>query len=250
MGVVNQFFRARFARGYLSPPFPKILLTPLQLFAPCMKPVTYISEHNDRGAELVSKHFPNSWGFLWRLKKNTLTPKLMAFTERERKDVYCQLAARRFGNLCQQLNEPLTDGLLSLAGEEGKAIISEAYRYLGVPPLVSYNSDLLLMDLNNKVPLGWVQNAAPIAFNVHPAPPDKRGAGVYIPSLVANEKEYAVTVHILNEQVDDRAIIFVKRFPIPKGATRTTLYSLTSEIYRLLGTGGTTVEHEVHKLAI
>ena len=85
------------------------------------------------------------------------------------------------------------------------------------------------MDLKNKVPLGWIQRAAPIAFNIHPAPPDKRGAGVYVPSLIANEKEYAVTVHILNEQVDDGAIIFVKRFPIPKGTTRSKLYSLTSE---------------------
>ena len=213
--------------------YSRLPATEEELFAPHMKPVTYISEYTEKGADgfkLVTKHFPNSWGFLWRLKKNGLTPKLLAFSKQEREDIYCQLASRDFSKLRQQLNEPLTDGLLPVAGEEGKSIISEAYRYLGVPPLVSYKSDLLLMNLKNKVPLGWISKATPVAFNVHPAPPDKRGAGLYVPSIVAKEKEYAVTVHILNGQVDDGAILFVKRFPIPEGATRTQLCQLAAEI--------------------
>jgi hypothetical protein len=215
--------------------FSRLPSTEEELYAPSSKPVTYISEVSDHGSEgfkLVSKHFPKSWGFLWRLKKNGLTPKIMSLSKKEREDiVYTQLAARDFSKLRQQFDEPLSvDGLLPVAGEEGKAIISEAYSYLGVPPLVSYKSDLLLMNLKNKFPLGWIPKATPVAFNIHPAPPDKRGAGVYVPSIANEEKEYAVTVHILNGQVDDGAILFVKRFPIPEGFTRTQLYELTGDV--------------------
>ena len=203
--------------------FSRLPATEEELYAPCNKPVTFISEYADRGAEgfeLVSKHFPNSWGFLWRLKGNGLTPKIMALSKNEREDAYCQLAANDFTKLRRQLDEPLPiDGLLTVTGEEGKAIISEAYSFLGVPPLVSYKNDLLLMNLKNKFPLGWIPKATPVAFNIHPAPPDKRGAGVYVPSIANREKEYAVTVHILNGHVDDGAILFVKRFPIPEGCT-------------------------------
>ena len=222
------------SRSFSNIQFSRLPPTEEELYAPHSKPVTYISEYAERGAEgfkLVSKHFPNSWGFLWHLKKNGLTPKIMSLSKAERKDVYNQLAARDFSKLRQQLDEPLSvNGLLPVAGEEGKAIISEAYSYLGVPPLVSYKNDLLLMNLKNKFPLGWIPKASPVAFNIHPAPPDKRGAGVYVPSLVNKEKEYAVTVHILNGQVDDGAILFVKRFPIPEGFTRTQLYELTSDV--------------------
>lgn len=183
---------------------------------------------------MVSKHFPKSWGFLWGLKKNVLTPKLHDLPKQEWEDTYRQLANRDFTKLRQklQLDEPLTDGLLTLGGEEGKAIISEAYRYLGVPPLISYINDLLLMNLKDKVPLAWIQEATPVAFNIHPAPPEKRGAGVYVPSIVAEEKEYGVTVHILNGQVDDGPILFVKRFPIPwpDGLSTIRLRKLVGEI--------------------
>ena len=215
--------------------FSRLPATEEELFAPCDKPVTYISEYTDYGVEgfkLVSKHFPNSWGFLWRLKNDGLTPKIMSLSKKEREDiVYTQLAARDFSKLRQQLDDPLSiDGLLPMAGEEGKAIISEAYNYLGVPPLVSYKNDLLLMNLKNKVPLRWIPKATPIAFNIHPAPPDKRGAGCYVPSIVNQEKEYAVTVHNINGYVDDGAILFVKRFPIPEGVTRTQLCELASNM--------------------
>ena len=215
--------------------FSRLPATEEELFAPSTKSVTYIAEYTDRGAEgfkLVSQHFPNSWGFLWRLKKNDLSPKIMALSKKGRENVYSQLAARDFKNLREQFDEylPVPDGLLPVAGEEGKAIISEVYNYLGVPPLISFKNDLLLMNLKNKVPLGWIPNATPVAFNIHPAPPNKRGAGVYVPSLVNGEKEYAVTVHILNGKVDDGAILFVKRFPIPEGFTRSQLYELTSDV--------------------
>ena len=205
-----------------------------ELYAPCSKQVTFISEYTECGTEgfnLVSQHFPNAWGFQWRLRKNILSTKLLEFSREERNTVYDQLVSRDFSKLRQELNEPeLQDGLLTLAGEEGKAIISEAYEYLGVPPLVSYKNDLLLMNLKNKVPLGWISKAAPFAFNVHPAPPEKRGAGVYVPSIVANEKDYAVTVHVLNGHVDDGPILFVKRFPISHDITRSGLYKLTTEV--------------------
>ena len=222
------------SRNFSNIQFSRLPATEEELYAPSNKPITYMSEYTDRGPEgfkLVSKHFPNSWGFLWRLKKNGLTPKIMSLSKNEREDVYCQLADRDFSKLRQQLDEPLPiDGLLPLAGEDGKAIISEAYSYLGVPLLVSYKSDLLLMNLKNKFPLGWIPKATPVAFNIHPAPPDKRGAGVYVPSLVNGEKEYAVTVHILNSHVDDGAILFVKRFPIPEGFTRTQLCERASDV--------------------
>ena len=75
--------------------FSRLPATEEELFAPCDKPVTYISEYTDYGVEgfkLVSKHFPNSWGFLWRLKKDGLTPKIMSPSKKECEDiVYNQL---------------------------------------------------------------------------------------------------------------------------------------------------------------
>ena len=65
--------------------FSRLPATEEELYAPCNKPVTFISEYADRGAEgfkLVSKHFPNLWGFLWHLKGNGLTPKIMALSKR------------------------------------------------------------------------------------------------------------------------------------------------------------------------
>ena len=78
-------------------------------------------------------------------------------------------------------------GLVRVGGEKGKRVISEAYQVVGLPPLISYNSDLVFANLKNKVPLKWIATEAPVAYNIHPAPPEYRGAGVYIPSLVSGE---------------------------------------------------------------
>ena len=147
--------------------------------------------------------------------------------------IYQRLASKDFTRLKDTLDEQermelTTDGLLPLGGEEGKTLISEAFQYLGIPTLISCKNDLAFLNFKNKVPLEWIVHKAPAVFNIHPAPPEKPGAGVYIPSLIAEEKYYAVTVHIMTKALDSGPIMFVRRFPIPEGATRTQLYHFTA----------------------
>ena len=119
------------------------------------------------------------------------------------------------------------EGLLRVGGEKGKRVISEAYQVVGLPPLMSYNTDLVFANLKNKAPLKWIVMEVPVAYNIHPAPPEKPGAGTYIPSLLAGEKFYGVTTHYLNEVTDDGSIISVLRFPIPDARTESSLRTLS-----------------------
>ena len=207
-----------------------------ELYKPSNKPVAHVSEYTPWGVkcfELTQQHFPNAWGFMWAVNTTRLSSTLVSRTLPERESLYQQLASKDFTRLKDTLDEQermeiTTDGLLPLGGEKGKALISEAFQYLGVPTLISCKSDLAFLNLKNKVPLEWIVHKAPAVFNIHPAPPEKPGAGVYIPSLIAEEKYYAVTVHIVTKALDSGPIMFVRRFPIPEGATRTRLYHFTA----------------------
>ncbi len=209
--------------------------TESKLFQPCNKEITMISDPEPaslKAFQIMSKHFPRAWGFLWGIEENSLSSTLLKCSEKQREVIYRQLSRRDCMELRKITNEDekscISPGLITLGGEKGKRIISETYKCVGLPPLVSFNSDLVLLDLKNKVPLSWIVCDAPAAFNIHPAPPEKPGAGVYVPSLLANEKKYGCTLHVMNSRVDDGPIIAVRRFSIPEGATRSVLKELTA----------------------
>lgn len=207
-----------------------------ELYKPSDKAVAYVSEYKPWGVkcfELTQQHFPKAWGFMWARKTTHLSSTLVNRTWSERESLYQQLASKDFTKLRDTLDEQermeiTTDGLLPVGGEEGKTLISEAFQYLGVPTLISCKNDLAFLNFKNKVPLEWIVHKAPAVFNIHPAPPEKPGAGVYIPSLMAEEKYYGVTVHVMTKALDSGPIMFVRRFPIPEGATRNQLYHFTA----------------------
>ena len=203
-----------------------------ELFSPSNKPLTYISENTPTGLfgfEVVRRHFPNAWGFLWSPESAPLTDTLERFSRPEREDAYAQLARGDFSELRKKVDEvDHVDGLMILGQPKGRKLIDEAYRYLGVPPtLVSYMSDLCLIDIPGKVPLGWMIKAVKCAYNIHPAPPEFCGAGLYVPTIALGRSEYAVTIHLMNHLVDNGEILLVKRFPFPAGTTVTQLRDMT-----------------------
>lgn len=215
----------------------KLPSTEEELYSRSSREIGFISDiscpYSPTAFNIVSRHFPRAWGFLWSVEENTLSSAILELPESGRECVYRQLARRDCswlrGRVSQAESVSVLDGLLQVGGERGKRIISDAYRCVGLPPLVTYKSSLTFLDLKRKVPMGWIVRDAPAAFNIHPAPPEKPGAGVYLPSLLAGEKEYGVTVHITTEYVDSGPIIAVRRFPIPEGSTKSSLYILVVE---------------------
>ena len=168
-------------------------------------------------------------------EENPLSASLLNLSEDRREFVYKQLSNRNnwekaVGRYEAFYPRPMP-GLMTVGGEKGKQIISEAYNCVGLPPHVSFKSDLAFLDLKGKVPLSWIVRDAPLALNIHPAPPEKRGAGVYVPSLLAGESHYGCTAHFMSPSgLDDGRIIAVKRFKIPEGSTKTSLRALTTEV--------------------
>ncbi len=217
-------------KHYLTLPYSQ-----KEIWAPSDAEITFIADVDSNSVDafrLTSVHFPNTWGFLWTMKTNSLSKTILHFSEDEREKCYKEIAMRSHTWLKENVNQTdrcdiIDDGLIRFGGERGKRIISEAYQCLGVPPLISYGSDLVLADLKNKVPLKWILTKCPVAFNIHPAPPEKPGAGSYISSLLGGEKAYGVTVHYITEDVDDGPIISVRRYPIPEGSTEQSLRVLT-----------------------
>lgn len=207
-----------------------------QLYKPSIKEVSFtadVGSHSIPAFSILSKHFPRAWGFLWALKENSLSSTLVGLSSSERKNVYRQLARRDCSHLRSSVSRiessDVLDGLLIVGGESGKSIISEAYKTVGLPPHVTFKSDLAYLDLKDKVPMAWVVNDAPVTFNIHPAPPELPGGGCYVPSLLAGgEKEHGVTLHFVNNNIDDGQIINVKRFRIPEGCTLSSLEKITA----------------------
>jgi methionyl-tRNA formyltransferase len=54
------------------------------------------------------------------------------------------------------------------------------------------------------------------SINFHPGPPEYPGTGCVNFSLYEDKNDYGVTIHIMNEKVDDGKIIDVFRFPVLK----------------------------------
>lgn len=59
-----------------------------------------------------------------------------------------------------------------------------------------------------------LDNAAIAAVNFHPAPPEYPGSGCVNFALYDGAGTYGVTAHIMNEKIDNGAILEVRRFPV------------------------------------
>ncbi len=75
-----------------------------------------------------------------------------------------------------------------------------------------------------------IAQAKELAINLHMAPlPEYRGCNQFSFAIVDGAKEFGTTIHQLEEGIDSGAILFEKRFPIPKNCFVKDLYQLTYE---------------------
>jgi methionyl-tRNA formyltransferase len=77
------------------------------------------------------------------------------------------------------------------------------------------------------VPEHLIKRAKAAAINFHPASPEYPGIGCNNFALYENTKEYGVTCHYMNPQVDTGKIIDVKRFPVFSSDDVSSLLSRT-----------------------
>ena len=66
------------------------------------------------------------------------------------------------------------------------------------------------------LPNSLLKKARIAAINFHPAPPEYPGSGCINFALYDEVDTYGVTAHLMNEKVDNGAILEVRRFPVNK----------------------------------
>ena len=75
-----------------------------------------------------------------------------------------------------------------------------------------------------------IDKARQIAVNLHMAPlPEYRGSNQFSFAIIEEKTEFGTTIHKMEPGVDNGAILFQKRFPIPAGCWVNELYQLTYE---------------------
>ena len=80
-----------------------------------------------------------------------------------------------------------------------------------------------------------LERASIAAINFHPAPTEYPGSGCINWALYDNAEHYGVTAHIMNEEIDNGAIIECRRFPIlPRDNVSTLLAKAHQEASDLL----------------
>ncbi|MFT6842576.1 MAG: methionyl-tRNA formyltransferase [Psychroserpens sp.] len=65
------------------------------------------------------------------------------------------------------------------------------------------------------------------AINFHPAPPEYPGSGCINFALYDRCKKYGVTAHLMNEKIDNGAILEVRRFPVHESENLQSLLERT-----------------------
>ncbi len=84
------------------------------------------------------------------------------------------------------------------------------------------------------LPKALLDRASIAAINFHPAPPEYPGSGCINFALYDETAVYGVTAHLMNEFVDNGAILDVRRFEIMQSDSVSTLLARThQELYRL-----------------
>ena len=77
------------------------------------------------------------------------------------------------------------------------------------------------------LPCNILKKAAKGAINFHPGPPEYPGNGCLNWALYDNAKYYGVTTHIMDERIDNGAIVECRRFPLLKQDNVDTLLART-----------------------
>ena len=114
-------------------------------------------------------------------------------------------------------------GTLTIYGKRGEQFPQEAWDWRG-DIIISYLSQWIIPD---KV----LKNAAIMAINFHPGPPEYPGIGCTNFAVYDGVSEYGVTCHHMLAKVDTGKIISVKRFPVYK---TDTVFSITQRCYALI----------------
>lgn len=84
------------------------------------------------------------------------------------------------------------------------------------------------------LPYSLVEKASIAAINFHPGPPEYPGSGCLNFALYDNSKEYGVTVHLMNDKIDNGKIIECSRFLISNDDNIDSLLKKThAELFKL-----------------
>jgi len=73
------------------------------------------------------------------------------------------------------------------------------------------------------IPIDLINRASITAINFHPAPTEFPGSGCINWALYDNSPIYGVTAHIMNEKIDNGAVVECRRYPVLPQDTVTTL---------------------------
>lgn len=85
------------------------------------------------------------------------------------------------------------------------------------------------------LPKSLIERASIAAINFHPAPAEYPGSGCLNWALYDNAKVYGATAHIMNEKIDNGAIVECRRFPVvPQDNVKTLLARAHLKTYDLI----------------
>lgn len=112
---------------------------------------------------------------------------------------------------------------LAIYGKRGEEFPQAAKEWKG-DIVISYLSQWI-------IPGEVLNNAAMMAINFHPGPPEYPGIGCTNFAVYHGVKEYGVTCHHMLEKVDTGKIIAVRRFPVFE---QDTVYAITQRCYSLI----------------
>ena len=129
---------------------------------------------------------------------------------------------------------------------EGAKSLQELSRDNDIPVIPNLESYLLLENFDLLISVQYheilmkehIEKASQIAINLHMAPlPEYRGCNQFSFAILNGDNEFGTTIHRMEEGVDSGAILFEKRFIIPKNCFVKELYDLTvAESYILFET--------------
>lgn len=128
-------------------------------------------------------------------------------------------------------NDPYTDDAADTVGQlfENAVVIRLARGQRLPESVTSWAGDWLVSYLCPQVlPGSLLERASLGAINFHPGPPEYPGIGCTNFAIYNGEKEYGVTCHFMEPQVDSGGIIEVSRLPIYEADT---VYTLTRRCY-------------------
>ena len=100
--------------------------------------------------------------------------------------------------------------------------------------IFSWEGDYIFSFLNYLILPSKLLERARYSINFHPASPEYPGSGVSSWAIYDESKDYGVTAHLLNENVDDGNILMVKRFHVFENDNAISLLSRAKKFLLIL----------------